>query len=56
MYLSAHFGEGTGPVFLADLNCSGSESNLLNCFHTSPPIAYSNSQDAGVQCSPCECI
>ena len=54
MYSSAHFGEGTGPIFMTDLECSGSESNLFNCSHTSPSTAYSHSEDAGVRCSPCE--
>ena len=56
MYSSAHFGEGTGPIFLTDLDCSGSESNLFNCSYNTVSTPYPHSQDAGVQCSPCECL
>ncbi len=27
------FGQGQGPVWLYDVRCTGSESNLLNCQH-----------------------
>ena len=45
------FGEGTGPVFLADLWCSGSETNLLECPHTVFVGTYcTHSRDVGVRC------
>lgn len=44
------FGAGSGPIFLADLNCDGSETTLLDCSSSFPPNYYSHSHDAGIQC------
>ena len=44
------FGAGSGPIFLAGLNCDGSETTLLDCSSSFPPNYYSHSQDAGIQC------
>ena len=51
----AAFGQGTGPVLLSGVRCTGNESSLLSCSHG---VAYcSHSYDAGVVCPPCEsCI
>ena len=50
-YSNAHFGAGTGPVFLDDVQCTSSASQLLEC--SSSPILTHNCQhsdDAGVEC------
>ena len=48
-HTNAHFGPGTGPIFLDNVRCTGSESNLLQCAHAS--INNCNHQeDAGVTC------
>uniref|UniRef100_A0A3Q0RGG0 SRCR domain-containing protein n=1 Tax=Amphilophus citrinellus TaxID=61819 RepID=A0A3Q0RGG0_AMPCI len=45
---SAHFGEGTGEIWLDDVSCSGSESSLTEGFGTHD---CGHNEDAGVVCS-----
>ena len=50
---SSSFGEGTGPIFIQQTHCSGSESSLLDCRRDTIPITYANCNhfhDAGVTC------
>ena len=48
---NAHFGAGVGPIYLDDVECSGSESNLTNCSSRSIIYCYGgHSEDAGVRC------
>ena len=50
-YSNAYFGTGSGPIFLDDVQCSSSPSQLLEC--PSRPILSHNclhSTDAGVGC------
>ena len=50
-YSNAHFGAGTGPIFLDDVQCTSSSSQLLECY--SRPILSHNCRhvyDAGVGC------
>ena len=50
-FSGAHFGAGTGPIFLDDVHCNSNVTRLLQC--TSNPIASHNcahSDDAGVRC------
>ena len=45
------FGEGTGRIWLDNVQCTGSERELLNCtaiFNATNTCAHS--QDAGVRC------
>ena len=48
----AQFGSGTGPVWLRQVGCNGSESKLSHCTHTgaSNTPGCSHAQDVGVQC------
>ena len=48
----AGFGQGTGPVFLGNLQCSGTESSLLSCSHQGIGNSCSHSYDFGVVCPP----
>ena len=50
-FSNAHFGIGSGPIFLDDVQCTSSSSQLLEC--PSRPILSHNclhSDDAGVGC------
>ena len=49
---STFFGEGTGPIFLDDVSCSGDEETLISCSHQSiVDNSCGHNKDVGVQCS-----
>uniref|UniRef100_A0A3P9IUR7 SRCR domain-containing protein n=1 Tax=Oryzias latipes TaxID=8090 RepID=A0A3P9IUR7_ORYLA len=49
---SAHFGQGSGPTWLNNVECSGSEMSLTQCCHGCFGNHQCNhSKDAGVICS-----
>ena len=48
---NAHFGAGTGPIHLDNLDCNGSESSLTDCLQSSYiSCYYGHAEDAGVRC------
>ena len=51
-YYSALFGQGSGPIWLDNVRCVGSESTLAGCSHLGVNITRSCShhEDAGVGC------
>ena len=54
-YQRAHYGEGTGPIILDNVNCLGSESSLFSCKHSGVGKHYcSHKKDASVQCGNIE--
>ena len=51
-YRSAHYGQGTGPIWLSRLSCIGNEPNLINCSQLSVGTKNcTHSDDASVYCS-----
>ena len=50
-FSNAHFGAGSGPIFLDDVQCTSSSSKLLEC-HSRPILSHNclHSSDAGVKC------
>ena len=58
---SAYFGEGSGDIWLSDVNCTGTESNLLECDYrgwgvdrggiTADGSSCKHKEDASVVCS-----
>ena len=52
VYRYAHFGQGSGRIWLADLQCSGEEESLFNCGHRGIGQHYcGHNYDVGVACS-----
>ena len=50
-YSRAAFGAGTGPIWLSNLGCGGSERSLLDCSHSGIGIHHCyHSEDASVVC------
>ncbi|XP_071953930.1 scavenger receptor cysteine-rich domain-containing protein DMBT1-like isoform X2 [Antedon mediterranea] len=53
-YRAAFFGPGIGPILLDDVNCVGSEQDVLSCKNHMDGIGAhdcEHGEDAGVQCS-----
>ena len=48
---SSKFGPGNGPVFLSNIQCIGSEEDLLECRNTLIVGSYcTHGRDVGVRC------
>ncbi|XP_071375300.1 scavenger receptor cysteine-rich domain-containing protein DMBT1-like [Centroberyx affinis] len=48
----AHYGEGSGDIWMSDVKCSGVEESLALCLHSdSAAHSCGHNQDAGVFCS-----
>ena len=52
--LYAHFGEGTGPIHLDDVHCTGNEESIFDCSHITNHNC-GHYEDASVQCPIPEC-
>lgn len=51
-FLFAAFGQGTGFIHLDNVQCTGSESRLLDCTSSRDASEDFHSEDAGVRCYP----
>lgn len=49
-YNNSHFGVGSGPIYMDNIQCSGSETALLQCSHATEHNCY-HTEDAGVKCT-----
>ena len=50
---SAAFGEGSGMIWMDDINCTGQETAISQCVHKGWRVTdCKHSQDAGVICIP----
>ena len=49
-YSSATFGQGSGPILLDNVACTGLENSLVNCSFDNNTSDCAHSEDAGVQC------
>ena len=54
-FLNAHFGQGSGPILLDSVSCTGEEKRLLDCANNGGIGLYSSlcghDDDAGVRCN-----
>ena len=48
-FTNAHYGQGTGPIQLDNVQCRGSENSLLQCSHLTVDIC-GHHEDAGIRC------
>ena len=49
---NAFYGQGSGKIWLGDLNCTDTEKSISMCSHRGWEIKYcGHSEDAGVKCS-----
>lgn len=49
---TAYYGRGTIPILMDDVACSGTESKLKDCAHSSHTLDCNHGDDAGVTCQP----
>ncbi len=48
------FGRGTGPIYVDNIGCTGTEPRLLACHYDMDTTDCFHAHDAGVRCNP-EC-
>ncbi len=54
---AAYFGEGSGTVWMNNVNCFGNEPILMSCSYNATPNRCGHEKDAGVICGcKCQCF
>lgn len=48
--IAGHFAQGVGDILLANVSCTGSESNVLECKHSLMTDHCTHSKDVAVKC------
>ena len=51
-FSSSYFGQGTVPIVMDYVNCSGSEFRLYDCNHFTHSYGCTHIDDVGVRCQP----
>ena len=49
-YSNAFYGQGSGPILMDNVTCTGVESGLINCTFSNHTSDCRHSEDAGVRC------
>ena len=51
--MASPFGQGSGPIYLNNIGCTGSEERLTSCPHPNSvgETGCRHNEDAGVRCS-----
>ena len=52
---NAHYGQGSGPIYMTEVLCTGNESSLLECAFTNSTESCNHGMDASVICGDAEC-
>ena len=51
--LNSYYGRTTGPIWLDNIRCTGSESRIVNCAHNGIGVLASHcdhGDDSGIEC------
>ncbi|XP_030840612.1 deleted in malignant brain tumors 1 protein-like isoform X2 [Strongylocentrotus purpuratus] len=48
----AQFGRGFGPIHLDDVQCTGNETDILDCPRSTSEVTCTHREDAGASCTP----
>lgn len=51
MYGGAVYGQGSGPIWLAEVKCEGTEDRIYDCYHDAWGVKYcDHSKDVSITC------
>ena len=55
-FYNAHFGQGSGNIWLDNVHCTGFEQRLVDCMFDANSAEDSHSEDAGLRCHQKGCV